>query len=404
MPASASSLSLHLSYMSFLKFRGTQLFTGAEMLDESHVLITDVNGVVQEIVSVETAGDDVQFFDGIICPGFINAHCHLELSHMKNIIAPQTGMVPFLLQVMGNRFADKEKIQQAIIDGKNEMLQNGIVAVGDICNTADTIIAKQNGQLHYHNFIEVSGFVPATAAIRLTAAQQIATQFESFFPATQISITPHAPYSVSLKLFDLINNLPRNLLTLHNQESEAEQLFFTKGKGNLLKLFDTIGVNIDFFKPAGKSSLQTVCPLMNFLDKQWLLVHNCFTTADDIAACHLQKANVFFCLCPGANIYIGNPLPDVAMLQQSGLTICLGTDSLASNYQLSILAEMKLLQQHFPQLLLTQLLQWATLNGAKALQTERFGSFEKGKQPGVLVLENMDDGNIIISTTVQRLL
>lgn len=392
--------------MSFLKFRGNQLFTGVQLLDENQVLITNEQGVVKEITASENAGTDVQIFDGTLCPGFVNAHCHLELSHLKDSIEPGSGMVPFLLQVMGNRFQHTEKIQQAIYDAETQMLQNGIVAVGDICNTPDTISAKQRQRLHYHHFIEVSGFVAATADNRLAAVQQIAAQFSAFFSAGQVSITPHAPYSVSPELFALINHLPGNhLLTLHNQESKAEQLFFTKGKGGLLKLFETIGVNIDFFKPSGKSSFQTVSPELNLQKKQWLLVHNCYTTVTDVASCQVPGSNVFLCLCPGANLYIGNPLPNVLMLQQSGLPLCLGTDSLASNTQLSLLNEMQLLQANFPQVQLPALLQWATLNGAKALQIEdRFGSFEKGKQPGVLVLKDVDNGKFTEATKVSRII
>jgi len=173
----------------------------------------------------------------------------------------------------------------------------------------------------------------------------------------------------------------------------------------LLQLFETIGVNIDFFKPSGKSSLQTVWPVMNLQHKQWLLVHNCYTTAADIAACRLADGNVFLCLCPVANVYIGNPLPDIEMLQQSGLTLCLGTDSLASNHQLSILHEMKLLQYSFPQVTLQALLQLATLNGAKALQiADRFGSFEKSKQPGILIVKDVDNGKLTKATTVSRII
>ncbi len=392
--------------MPFLKFRGTQIFTGTQLLDDSHVLITNEQGIVQEIVAAENAGSDVPFYDGIICPGFVNAHCHVELSHLKNQVKPGSEMVPFLLQVMGKRFQEPEKIQKAIYDAEVEMLQNGIVAVGDICNTADTITAKKKNKLYYHNFIEVSGFIAATATGRLAAVQQIATQFRAVFSANQVSIIPHAPYSVSPELFELINHLPGNrLLTLHNQESEAEQLFFTKKEGSLLTLFDTIGVNIDFFKPSGKSSLQTVCPFMHRRNKQWLLAHNCYTTTGDITACRLMEANVFLCLCPGANLYIGNPLPDVVMLQQWGLSLCLGTDSLASNNQLSILHEMKLLQDTFSGVPLPTLLQWATLNGAKALQIEdQFGSFESGKQPGILAVKDIDNGKFTEATKVNKIM
>ena len=390
--------------MSFLKFQGKQLFTGTNILDENQVLITDEVGVVQEIISLEEAGEGIQTFEGILCPGFVNAHCHLELSHLKGIIPPNSGMVPFLMQVMGNRFMEAEKIRRAIINGEQEMLQNGIVAVGDICNTADTLAAKEQRKLHYHNFVEVSGFVPASAATRLATAQQVAAQFETIFPKEQVSITPHAPYSVSPQLFQLIEDLPgNNLLSLHNQESIAENQFFTQKEGDLLKLFATIGVDLDFYSAPGKNSLPAICSYLNF-KKQWLLVHNCLTTAPDIADSCLPNDSVFFCLCPGANKYIGNPLPDAEMLRQTGMPICIGTDSLASNTQLNILEEMRLLQQHFPLIPLTEILQWATLNGAKALQVaDRFGSFEKGKQPGVLVLEGVEEG-ITNKTSVKRLI
>lgn len=390
--------------MAFLKFSGNQLFTGSQLLDENWVLIMDETRVVQEIVSIENAGLDVQHFDGILCPGFVNAHCHLELSHLKGMIAPGSGMVPFLLQVMGSRFSEGEKIQQAIADAEEAMLQNGIVAVGDICNTADTLAAKQSHRLHYHNFVEVSGFVPAGAATRLAAARQVAAQLETIFPKEQVSITPHAPYSVSPQLFQLIEDLPdNNLLSLHNQESIAENQFFQKKEGDLLKLFAAIGVDLAFYTASVKNSLPAICSHLNF-EKQWLLVHNCLTTAKDIQESCLPQNNVSFCLCPGANLYIGNPLPDVMMLRQTGIPICLGTDSLASNTQLSILEEMRLLQQHFPEISFVEILQWATLNGAKALQVaDRFGSFEKGKQPGVLVLEGIVD-SITDETSVKRLL
>jgi aminodeoxyfutalosine deaminase len=398
------ALSLLFLVMAFLKFRGNQLFTGTNMLDGNAVLVTDETGVVQEIVPVEEAGEGIQSFEGMLCPGFINAHCHLELSHLKGAIAPGSGMVPFLLQVMGNRFSAQEQIQQSIANAEVAMWQNGIVAVGDICNTADTLAAKQRYRMHYHNFVEVSGFVPAGASDRLRAAREVAAQFETVFPIQQVTITPHAPYSVSPQLFQLIEDLPNNqLLSLHNGESIAENQFFQQKQGDFLKLFATIGVNLDFYNAPGTNSLPAICPYLN-LNKQWLLVHNCLTTAQDIADSFLIGKQVFFCLCPGANLYIGNPLPDVPLLRQAGLPICLGTDSLASNTQLSILAEMVCLQQYFPDVPLAELLQWATLNGAKALQVaHRYGSFEVGKQPGILLLEHITCNALSERTTVQRL-
>ena len=100
---------------------------------------------------------------------------------------------------------------------------------------------------------------------------------------------------------------------------------------------------------------------------------------------------MFFCVCPNANTYIGNPLPDIDLLQQYQAAITVGTDSLASNNQLSILAELQTIHRHFPQIETKELLQWATSNGARALQlNDVIGSFEPGKKPGVLIVsENL---------------
>ena len=136
------------------------------MLPQGNVLITDKEGVVESIVPLQDAGDDIEVFNGILCPGFINAHCHLELSHLKGLIPEKTGLVEFVFKIITERHFAEGEILAAIATAEEEMLQNGIVAVGDICNNTLTISQKKQQRLHYHNFIEVSGFVPAFAKDR----------------------------------------------------------------------------------------------------------------------------------------------------------------------------------------------------------------------------------------------
>src|SRR5690606_6759429 len=124
-----------------------------------------------------------------------------------------------------------------------------------------------------------------------------------------------------------------------------------------------------------------------------ILVHNTRTQKSDLEALKKNRPmkNTYFALCPNSNSYIENQLPPVSLFRNEKLTICLGTDSLASNHQLSILAEMMTLQINFPELKLDELLTWATLNGAKALQIDtNFGSFELGKNPGVNLITGID--------------
>jgi cytosine/adenosine deaminase-related metal-dependent hydrolase len=376
--------------MSYRKFRADHLFTGSQWLDDQHVLIANEEGVIEDIVPLAGAGEDVQSVKGILSPGFINCHCHLELSHLKGAIPEKTGMVDFLLAVMAQRNFSAGQVTAAIADAELSMLKNGIVAVGDICNTVLTIGQKRQGGMYYHNFIEAMGFVEQVAERRFAESLQVFEQFGSLTrsPIIYNSVVPHAPYSVSPRLFDLITHFPGNqLLTMHNQESLAEHEFFDKATGDFKRLYESLQIDISFFNPSGGSSLKHC--IDHFLPNQTvILVHNAFTGEDDLQLLR-GKSNFFFCLCPNANLYIGNKLPDIDMLRQSGIPLVVGTDSLASNHQLSVVAELKTIYQNYPHISIFELLQWATVNGARALDIEKYvGSFEKGSTPGIVLVGN----------------
>ncbi|OQP47033.1 hypothetical protein A4H97_05820 [Niastella yeongjuensis] len=379
--------------MNYRKFTADHLFTGSEWLSNDFVLITSTEGEIIDIVPAAAAGEGITALTGILSPGFVNCHCHLELSHMKGVIPEKTGMVDFLVRVIQQRGFEGGIIQKAIEEAEDSMLQNGIVAVGDICNTPNTVEQKKKGRLLYHNFIETMGFIEQSAAQRFDASRAVYEQFARLYrnPADSNSIVPHAPYSVSPALFQMITHFPGNhLLTIHSQESGAEREFIENGTGDFHRLYQALGIDISFYKPRSTGSLPAY--LSHFLPNQSLiLVHNTNTNKEDleyIAKGDLPVANLFFCVCPNANEYIGNPLPDINLLRQYQAAIVVGTDSLASNHQLSVLAELQTIQRQFPELEKRELLQWATLNGAKALELDDvIGSFETGKKPGVLVID-----------------
>jgi aminodeoxyfutalosine deaminase len=379
--------------MAYLKFKADKLFDGYRFSDDNTVLITDEEGVIEAIVPIDQAGDDVQQLSGILSPGFINCHCHLELSHMKGLIPEGTGLVKFVLNVVQQRHFPDEEILQAIEKAEDEMLANGIVAVGDICNNTLTVSQKTKGRLYYHNFIEASGFNPAIAQQRFQRSVDFFKEYARNYsiPVESNSIVPHAPYSVADELWDLIINFPGNhLLTIHNQEIVAENELFLNKQGEFLELYTAMNIDASFFKPSGKSSLQTYLP--KFLHNQSvILVHNLHTSEEDILFGQqtITKGQLHYCLCPNANQYISRQLPDINLLMKHDCAIVLGTDSLASNHQLRILEEIKTIQQAFPAIEMETLLKWATSNGAKALQLDLLlGSFEKGKKPGVVLIRD----------------
>ena len=377
--------------MGYKKLKGDKLFDGYRFLEDDKTLIIDEQGTIRDIVALDEAGEDVQQISGILSPGFINCHCHLELSHMKGLIPERTGLGKFVLNVVQQRHFPVEEILLAIQKAEDEMLVNGIVAVGDICNNAFTVSQKTKGRMYYHNFIETSGFNPEIARQRFERSVNFFREYAKNYsiPVESNSITPHAPYSVTDELWGLLINFPGNhLFTIHNQETAGENEWFMNKKGEMAALYSAMNIDVSFFKPSGKSSLQTY--LSKFLHNQSvILVHNLHTSEEDVLFSKNSGQHIHWCLCPNANLYISSQLPNIDRLMNNDCTIVLGTDSLASNNQLSILAEMKTIQKHFPHIEMEKMLQWATSNGAKALQLDAvLGSFEKGKRPGVIIIEN----------------
>jgi aminodeoxyfutalosine deaminase len=381
-------------YMAFRKFRAKQLFDGYSLLSQDHVLITTASGTVEAIVPAAAAGGDIEDLDGILTPGLINCHCHLELSHLKDVIPPHTGLVEFLCSVVTKRGFAVEAVQAAIEKAEQEMYGNGIAAVGDICNTADAVRVKQQSNMRWQSFIEVLSFTDEKAVDNIAHYQSVLDAHAATLPAPHRSVlTPHAPYSISPKTFDLLNEATaEKIISIHNQEHPAEDELYKTGGGNYLKLFKIFGVEKSPFPVTGKSSLQSYLP--HFRKGQSIfLIHNTYMPPDDIAfANNYANENglrLVYCFCPNANLYIENKLPLVDNFIAQGCHIVLGTDSYSSNWQLSIAKEIQTLQQNFPLLSLVTILQWATSNGAKALGwSDELGSFEKGKNPGLTLLAN----------------
>lgn len=394
--------------MSQQKFSADRIFNGKKFLADDAVIITNNTGTIIDIVPKKDAGSNVQHFKGILAPGFINAHCHLELSHMKGVIPEHTGLPDFILSIVNQRHFPEDKILAEIANAEAEMITNGIVAVGDISNNALTLKQKQKNKLTYYNFIEVSGWKPEIAETRYLNALDVMMHFKEQNPAANLSLSPHAPYSVSSLLWEkIVPHFAGNTVTIHNQETIAENQLFNDGSGDFISMYQAMNIDQTHFTPTGKSSLASYIHLLANA-KNILLVHNTLTTENDIMLAHQQSTTnnnkVYWCLCVNANLYIENTVPDIQLLRNQKSNIVVGTDSLSSNHSLSILDELKTIHQRFPDIPLAETLQWATLNGARALQlNHQFGSLEIAKKPGIIVLENVGD-IINENTTVKRVL
>jgi len=379
--------------MNYRKFQADKIFTGFEFLDPGHVLIMDEDGKVMEILAEMDAGEGIENYRGILCPGFINAHCHLELSHLKNTIPPHTGLIPFLLDVVSKRDHDQSLILDCIENAEKEMELEGIVAVGDICNTSITLQSKCKSKIKWNNFIEVLGMKDEKAEANLLHYEGILDAFNGAATNMKSSLVPHAPYSISNKTFEGINNRTgHSIVSMHSQENPAEDELYAKGRGDFIRLFNKLGLAESPFPVSGKSSLQSCLPYFN-KQQRIILVHNTFTAAEDIvfALDHAKEylSGIHFCICANANRYIENQMPPIDLLMKHKAEIVLGTDSYSSNWQLSIAAEIRTIRKELPEIPLQRILQWATINGARALERDdALGSFEPGKKPGIVLLDN----------------
>jgi aminodeoxyfutalosine deaminase len=118
-----------------------------------------------------------------------------------------------------------------------------------------------------------------------------------------------------------------------------------------------------------------------------LFVHNILTTSEELRDAHDWSEHVYWATCPNANLYIENRLPDYRAFVNGNARVTIGTDSLASNWQLSILDEMKTIARYASYVPFENLVRWATLNGAQALGfDDTLGSIDVGKRPGLNLL------------------
>jgi cytosine/adenosine deaminase-related metal-dependent hydrolase len=394
------SITLHPLYR---KISAETIFDGLNYLSDETVLILDDSGKIADIIARMDAGDNIEHINGLLMPGHVNAHVHLELSHMKGAIQQRSGMVDFLSSVMMKREEEQEKIQDAIIRAEQQMMDAGIVAAGDICNTTHTIEQKRKKKLTYHHFIEVSGWLPEVAKSRLDRAKEIATQFKDV--GGGLSLVPHAPYSVSELLLKELSEIDQTIIfTIHNQESTAEVEFFKQRTGAFLDFYKRWNFSFGHLSEYQTNSLGYALKYLP-ANRSLILVHNVASQANDIelAQKHFSQHpdHLFFALCPKANQYINGVLPDVRMMHSMDCAFVLGTDSLASNDELSIWSEINVLADHFPEIPLSVWLKAASSTGAKALNIEnQFGRFEKGMKPGIFTATK--ERNLLDRINIER--
>jgi cytosine/adenosine deaminase-related metal-dependent hydrolase len=359
---------------------------GGEHADTA-VVLDPATGRIEALVPAAQRPDAVRV-EGALAPGFINAHGHLELSHLRGRLPEGTGLVPFLRAVTEERNADPAAIDAALQAAHQELLREGVAGMGDIANTDHTVALKRASPLRWHTFVEVFGVTAEGADRGLARGLPVLEAHRAAGLTAELS--PHAPYSVHPALLRaLAERAEGRLMSIHLQESPAEEAWFREGGGPFAGFFDAMGLAAEAPGP-GPGPAGVVLDAL--LGGRLLLVHNTLAGPEDRARA-VAHPDAWWCFCPRANRYIEGRLPDLPAWREHADRVVIGTDSLASNARLSIHAELAEIRAAFPELPDALLLRWACGNGAALFGWEaELGALAPGRSPGLLALGPSAEG------------
>ena len=373
----------------------------AEPIRNGFVEYDDQSG---EILAVGTCSPDETVSEGALTPGFVNAHCHVELSHLHKKFVKGSGMAGFIDQINALRdWAGREKKQELVKVWMDKMWKDGVSAMADISNDDSSFEVKASHNMYTRTFLEVFGSEPEMCEgvmADVTALQTVADE-----AGIDAAPTPHSCYTMSPQLLSesAAAGLKRGYISYHSQESQEEEDLLLTGSGAMYENRVRNGMSTP--PVTGESSLKYFIHRLAQVheapyDEHILLVHNVCLSQEDIDAAKKVMNNVWWAICPLSNIFIHNALPPIPLMRQNGLAIALGTDSLSSNDDLDMVAEMKCLHANFPEVPMNEILIWASLNGARFLSKEKvLGSLEKGKKPGIVRISGVDENGYVTSAS-----
>lgn len=358
------------------------------------------NGFVEydedgKIVATGQCAEGEEVLEGALVPGFVNGHCHVELSHLHKKFVKGTGMAGFIDQINALRdWAGREKKQELVKEWMDLMWQRGVSAMADISNDDSSFDIKASHPMYTRTFLEVFGSEPEMCEGVMKEVTELNALADS--AGIDAAPTPHSCYTMSPQLLSAsaAAGLAKGWLSYHSQESQEEEDLLLTGTGAMYENRKRSGMSTP--PVTGSSSLKYFISRLEEtctapFDGKILLVHNVCLKQDDIDAAKKAMKNVFWAICPLSNIFIHDALPPVPLMRANGLDIMVGTDSLSSNDDLDIVKELFCIHENFPEVPMNEILTWACLNGARFLaKDDVMGSLTPGKKPGIVLVRNID--------------
>ena len=361
---------------------------------------------VGELSGTDSPGDR---YEGIIAPGFVNAHCHLELSHLRGAFEKGTGMSGFINQI--NSLRDSKSREEKIRDASawlERLWKQGVSAMADISNCDDTFAMKSKSPMYTRTFLEVFGTEPEDCDAVMEGVRELKAEADSY--GIDAAPTPHACYTMSPQLLTAASAeaLKSGFLSYHSQESPEEEELVISGTGALAENYK--GRHLSTPPVTGKPALMYFLDRLSEIhrppfDEHILLVHNVCLTQEAAEAATAALKNVYWAVCPLSNLFIHNALPPLGIMRKNKLKIAIGTDSLSSNDTLDMVAEMYCISENFPDIPLGEIISWATSSGARFLKKAQLGEIAPGKKPGLVLIENIDgNGRLTADSCSKRII
>jgi aminodeoxyfutalosine deaminase len=315
---------------------------------------------------------------GVLLPGLVNAHTHLELSHLAGQLPFGSGFVPWVEGVVASRgrFTDAE-VRSAAGAAIRFLEERGTVAVGDVSNALAHLDLLAASRLSTVVWLELLAWDPAKAESILSwADERLAAVAPTLRPGLEVRLAAHAPHSVSPALFRALvaRGGPS---AIHLAESPDEAAFLGDGGGRWPAFLERRGLGHVAFDPPGGSPVRYADGL-GVLHSRLVAAHGVQVDAADREV--LARRGVHVVLCPRSNRNLGVGIADVPAFAAAGVRLSLGTDSLGSAETLDVLEEAVLLHRQFPGLDPAAIVRMATLGGAEALGFGDLGSIAPGKR------------------------
>lgn len=356
---------------------------------ENATLIIEDGQIVE--VTTRSVPDAKQFSNCAIIPALINAHTHLEFSDFRQPFPAGENFPAWIRSVVSSRSQRSDSVQDTIRQGVAECESTGAAALGEICTHLNSESTNSDAEcystsnLNITCFRELIGFNSQSISERLKDAKTFIEKFES---QLSIGLSPHAPYSVHPQLFSSLiefaveKELP---VAFHLAETKEELQLLKHQTGPFREMLEQFGIWDKDALDSGTRPLDYLKQMDSL--KRGLIIHGNYLEEDELEFLS-SNPNLFLVYCARTHAHFEHSRYPLEKIIDSGVSLALGTDSRASNPDLSLWKEMQFIAQQYPKLSREKLLELGTLQGAKALRIDSsLGTLEPGKAARFCLIE-----------------